>query len=205
MIPTGALKGKCDSCGEPQCLCETCHLWKCLCEHRDLAAWPPGRAGSKALEQWEWSLCLILSLVGQQCPALCRQGLGERSCAVVSGSLRGDCLGEGWVNRVTAGSGSLSPHRDGRPSALMKSCSCYLEKSLRADHITLKIAEQWEMPSHGPDLFCAKRITGVNLVRWLLQDHGKFGWYCVKMFAFFRQGIFFQWQSKGVTLNKPLT
>lgn len=56
-------------------------------------------------------------------------------------------------------------------------------------------------------ILCQRELlVSWNLVRWLLQqDYGKLGWYCFKMSAFFRQRIFFQWQSKGVTLNKPLT
>lgn len=83
----------------------------------------------------------------------CSLQLRERSFAVASGSLRGDILGKEWVNRVSTRSGSLALYSDGRSSALMRSCSCHLEKPLRADHITLEIAEQRGVPSHGPDVF----------------------------------------------------
>lgn len=90
--------------------------------------------------------------------ALGRQVLGRRSFAV-SGSLRGDFLGEGWVNRVTTG----------RSSALMKSCSCHLEKCTKSRSHHLKNSRT--MRNAQPWAWCfiwQRELLVWNLVRWLL-------------------------------------
>lgn len=130
--------------------------------------------------------------------------LGRRSFAV-SGSLTSWERG-GWTGWPQ---GSLTPYR-GRMRSLQLWWSLVLAiwKSVtksRSHHLknsrTMRNAQPWAWCC-----ICQRELLVWKLVRWLLQqDHGKFDWYFLKIFAFLRQRVFFfQWQSKVITLNKPL-
>lgn len=112
-----------------------------FCEHRDLLLFclAPQRAAGKSWEQWEWSLLLLLSLL------LAGKCWGEELCCFR--------FSEGWL--PGRGVGEQGDHRE-----IISSHEVLFlpsgKVSLKADHITLKIAEQWEMPSHGPDVLFAK-------------------------------------------------
>lgn len=98
------------SCGEPQGLCESCCPWEGLCGHRSCCwpAWPPEGQLAKHWGSGSAVHCSFCLCWGSS--ALLFPGKDwERSLAVVSGSLRGELLGEGWVTRVAARSGSLAP------------------------------------------------------------------------------------------------
>lgn len=163
-----------------------------FCEHRDLLLFclAPQRAAGKSWEQWEWSLLLLLSLL-----------------------LAGKCWGEGallfqvlWgVTSWERGGWTGWPQGDHQLSwslvlAIWKSVTKSRSHHLKNSR-TMRNAQPWAWC-----FICQRELLVWNLVRWLLQqDHGKFGWYFLKLFAFLRQRIFFfQWQSKVITLNKPL-
>lgn len=141
VIPTGALNGKCDSCGEPQCLSETCHLWECFVSTGTCccSAWPlKGQlANHESNRSGVYCSCCLCSW---------QASAGEKELCCFRFS-------EGWL--PGRGVGEQGDHRE-----IISSHEVLFlpsgKVSLKADHITLKIAEQWEMPSHGPDVLFAK-------------------------------------------------
>lgn len=154
---------------QPQELCRevwllwwaTAFVWKLLplggfvwAQELLLACLAPRRAASQALGQWQCSSLLLLSLLGQQCPDLSRPWLRKGAWLLfeahweenswVRGGWPGWLQGQGaWHLQI----GEICSNK-----VLLSG-----KVSLGAHHISLKIAEQWEMPSCGPDvLFCAK-------------------------------------------------